>query len=71
MHTTLIVLGDMIEMEGRTRDLHIGMIPCVVHNQIDILFGAERFAREMCEDLPEELKAAYIERGKAKLTLVQ
>ncbi|MBN8542650.1 MAG: UDP-N-acetylmuramoyl-tripeptide--D-alanyl-D-alanine ligase [Alphaproteobacteria bacterium] len=56
---TVVVLGDMLELGEHSRDLHVGLAPTLVNNQIDLVFAAGAFMRHLFEALPEQMKGAY------------
>lgn len=56
---TVVILGDMLELGEHSHDLHVGLVPTLVNNQIDLVFAAGAFMRHMYEALPEQMKGAY------------
>lgn len=56
---TIAVLGDMLELGERSVDLHVGLVPSLVNNQIDLVFAAGRFMLHLYEALPEEMRGDY------------
>jgi UDP-N-acetylmuramoyl-tripeptide--D-alanyl-D-alanine ligase len=59
MARTVIVLGDMLELGEDSRDLHVGLVPSIVNNQIDLVFAAGSFMQHLYDALPEPMKGAY------------
>lgn len=56
---TVVVLGDMLELGEHARDMHIGLIPSLINNQMDLVFAAGSFMQQMYEQLPEAMRGAY------------
>lgn len=56
---TVAVLGDMLELGERAHDLHVGLVPSLVNNQIDLVFAAGTFMKDMYEALPEHMQGDY------------
>jgi len=56
---TIAVLGDMLELGDRSRDLHVGLVPTLVNNQIDLVFAAGSFMKHMYDALPESMRGDY------------
>lgn len=56
---TVIVLGDMLELGEDSKDLHVGLVPSIVNNQIDLVFAAGSFMHHLYDALPEAMKGAY------------
>lgn len=56
---TLAVLGDMLELGDRSRDLHVGLAPTLVNNQIDLVFAAGPFMKHLYDALPESMRGDY------------
>jgi UDP-N-acetylmuramoyl-tripeptide--D-alanyl-D-alanine ligase len=56
---TIVVLGDMLELGEHSRDMHVGLVPCLVNNQIDLVFAAGGFMRHLYEALPETMRGSY------------
>lgn len=56
---TVIVLGDMLELGEDSNDLHVGLVPSIVNNQIDLVFAAGSFMHHLYDALPEAMKGAY------------
>lgn len=56
---TLVVLGDMLELGDTAEELHVGLIPAIINNQMDLVFAAGSFMQKMYDALPEGMKGAY------------
>lgn len=56
---TLVVLGDMLELGDQAEDLHVGLVPTLVNNQMDLVFAAGTFMEKMYQSLPEAMRGAY------------
>lgn len=56
---TVIVLGDMLELGESSQELHVGLIPSIVNNQIDLVFAAGSFMQHLYDALPMALKGDY------------
>ena len=56
---TVVVLGDMLELGEHAHELHVGLVPTLINNQMDIVFAAGRFMQEMFFALPESMRGAY------------
>jgi UDP-N-acetylmuramoyl-tripeptide--D-alanyl-D-alanine ligase len=56
---TVVVLGDMLELGEAAIDLHVGLVPSLVNNQIDLVFAAGSFMRHLYDTLPDAMKGAY------------
>jgi UDP-N-acetylmuramoyl-tripeptide--D-alanyl-D-alanine ligase len=56
---TVVILGDMLELGERSKDLHVGLAPTLVNNQIDLVFAAGAFMHHLFESLPDSMKGAY------------
>lgn len=56
---TVAVLGDMLELGEQAETLHVGLVPALVNNQIDLVFAAGNFMRRMYEALPETMRGDY------------
>ena len=56
---TIAVLGDMLELGDHSIDLHVGLVPTLVNNHIDLVFAAGSFMRYLYEALPEEMRGDY------------
>jgi UDP-N-acetylmuramoyl-tripeptide--D-alanyl-D-alanine ligase len=57
----LAVLGDMLELGDKARDLHVGLVPTLVNNQIDLVFAAGSLMKYLYDALPEEMRGDYDE----------
>ena len=56
---TVVVLGDMLGLGDRAEDLHVGLVPTLVNNQMDLVFAAGTFMEKMYQALPEAMRGAY------------
>ncbi|MFZ4541041.1 MAG: UDP-N-acetylmuramoyl-tripeptide--D-alanyl-D-alanine ligase [Rickettsiales bacterium] len=56
---TVVVLGDMLELGDHAEDLHVGLVPTLVNNQMDLVFAAGTFMEKMYHALPESMRGAY------------
>jgi UDP-N-acetylmuramoyl-tripeptide--D-alanyl-D-alanine ligase len=56
---TVVVLGDMLELGEAAEDLHVGLVPTLVNNQMDLVFAAGTFMEKMYHALPESMRGAY------------
>ena len=56
---TVVVLGDMLELGDAAEDLHVGLVPTLVNNQMDLVFAAGKFMESMYQALPEAMRGAY------------
>lgn len=56
---TLVVLGDMLELGESSQELHVGLVPSLINNQIDLVFAAGSFMRHLYDALPEAMQGAY------------
>lgn len=56
---TVVVLGDMLELGEHAEDLHVGLVPTLVNNQMDLVFAAGKFMETMYLALPEAMRGAY------------
>jgi UDP-N-acetylmuramoyl-tripeptide--D-alanyl-D-alanine ligase len=56
---TIVVLGDMLELGEHAEDLHVGLVPTLVNNQMDLVFAAGTFMEKMYQSLPEAMRGAY------------
>lgn len=59
MMRTVAVLGDMLELGSQARDLHVGLVPTLVNNQIDLVFAAGEMMKHMYDALPEAMQGDY------------
>jgi UDP-N-acetylmuramoyl-tripeptide--D-alanyl-D-alanine ligase len=56
---TLVVMGDMLELGEQAEELHVGLVPALINNQMDLVFAAGSFMQKMYDALPESMKGAY------------
>lgn len=56
---TVIVLGDMLELGEQSEELHVGLVPAIINNQMDLVFAAGKFMQKMYDSLPESMRGAY------------
>jgi UDP-N-acetylmuramoyl-tripeptide--D-alanyl-D-alanine ligase len=56
---TLVVLGDMLELGENSEDLHVGLVPSIINNQMDLVFAAGEFMEKLYLALPEPLQGGY------------
>ena len=56
---TLVVLGDMLELGEHAEEMHVGLVPTLINNQMDLVFAAGTFMQKMYEALPEAMRGAY------------
>ena len=56
---TIVVLGDMLELGEHAEEMHVGLVPTLVNNQMDLVFAAGSFMRQLYEALPEQMRGAY------------
>lgn len=56
---TMVVLGDMLELGEHAEDMHVGLVPTLVNNQMDLVFAAGKFMEKMYHALPEGMRGAY------------
>jgi UDP-N-acetylmuramoyl-tripeptide--D-alanyl-D-alanine ligase len=56
---TVVVLGDMLELGEHAEDMHVGLVPTLINNQMDLVFAAGSFMKKMYEALPEAMRGAY------------
>jgi len=57
----LAVLGDMLELGSGSRELHVGLAPTLVNNQIDLVFAAGSMMKHLYDALPPEMQGDYDE----------
>ena len=55
----VIVLGDMLELGDGAEDLHVGLMPAIINNQMDLVFAAGKFMQKLYDALPETMRGAY------------
>jgi UDP-N-acetylmuramoyl-tripeptide--D-alanyl-D-alanine ligase len=56
---TVVVLGDMLELGEHAEELHVGLVPTLVNNQMDLVFAAGIFMEKLYHALPESMRGAY------------
>ncbi|MFM9890782.1 MAG: UDP-N-acetylmuramoyl-tripeptide--D-alanyl-D-alanine ligase [Rickettsiales bacterium] len=56
---TLVVLGDMLELGEHAEEMHVGLVPTLINNQMDLVFAAGTFMEKMYHALPESMRGAY------------
>jgi len=56
---TVVILGDMLELGEQAEDLHVGLVPTLVNNQMDLVFAAGTFMEKLYHALPETMRGAY------------
>ncbi len=56
---TVVVMGDMLELGEHAEDLHVGLVPTLVNNQMDLVFAAGTFMEKLYHALPETMRGAY------------
>jgi len=56
---TVVVLGDMLELGDHAFEMHVGLLPALVNNQMDIVFAAGKFMENLYDALPEAMRGAY------------
>lgn len=56
---TLVVLGDMLELGEHAQELHVGLAPALINNQMDLVFAAGSFMEKLYNALPEPMRGAY------------
>lgn len=56
---TVVVLGDMLELGEQAEDLHVGLVPTLINNQMDLVFAAGTFMEKLYQALPEGMQGAY------------
>lgn len=56
---TLVVLGDMLELGEHAHDMHVGLVPSLINNQMDLVFAAGSFMQHLYMALPETMRGAY------------
>lgn len=57
----LAVLGDMLELGDQSKELHVGLVPTLVNNQIDLVFAAGALMKHLYDTLPDEMRGDYDE----------
>lgn len=61
----LAVLGDMLELGPTAKNLHVGLMPSLVNNHIDLVFAAGAFMKHLYDALPQPMQGAYAETAEA------
>jgi UDP-N-acetylmuramoyl-tripeptide--D-alanyl-D-alanine ligase len=56
---TVVVMGDMLELGDHSEELHVGLVPALINNQMDLVFAAGTFMQKLFEALPETMRGAY------------
>ncbi|MES2984073.1 MAG: UDP-N-acetylmuramoyl-tripeptide--D-alanyl-D-alanine ligase [Pseudomonadota bacterium] len=56
---TVVVLGDMLELGDHAEEMHVGLVPTLVNNQMDLVFAAGTFMEKLFHALPESMRGAY------------
>jgi UDP-N-acetylmuramoyl-tripeptide--D-alanyl-D-alanine ligase len=56
---TIVVLGDMLELGDHAEEMHVGLVPTLVNNQMDLVFAAGTFMEKLYLALPESMRGAY------------
>lgn len=56
---TVVVLGDMLELGEQAEEMHVGLVPTLVNNQMDLVFAAGTFMEKLYLALPEAMQGAY------------
>lgn len=56
---TVVVMGDMLELGEHSEEMHVGLVPALVNNQMGLVFAAGTFMQKLYEALPESMKGAY------------
>jgi UDP-N-acetylmuramoyl-tripeptide--D-alanyl-D-alanine ligase len=56
---TVVVLGDMLELGEHSEEMHVGLVPALVNNQMGLVFAAGRFMEKLYAALPESMQGAY------------
>jgi UDP-N-acetylmuramoyl-tripeptide--D-alanyl-D-alanine ligase len=56
---TVIVLGDMLELGESAEEMHVGLMPAIINNQMDLVFAAGTFMQKLYDALPDTMKGAY------------
>ncbi len=56
---TVVVLGDMLELGEHAQDMHVGLVPSLINNQMDLVFAAGSFMQHLYAALPEAMRGAY------------
>lgn len=56
---TVVVMGDMLELGEHSEEMHVGLAPALVNNQMGLVFAAGTFMQKLYESLPESMRGAY------------
>ncbi len=56
---TVVILGDMLELGEHAHDMHVGLVPSLINNQMDLVFAAGSFMQHLYMALPEAMRGAY------------
>lgn len=56
---TVVVLGDMLELGEHSEDMHVGLVPALINNQMGLVFAAGTFMEKMYNALPDAMRGAY------------
>ncbi len=56
---TVVILGDMLELGEHAEEMHVGLAPTLVNNQMDLVFAAGTFMEKLYHALPEQMRGAY------------
>lgn len=56
---TVVVLGDMLELGEHSEEMHVGLVPALVNNQMGLVFAAGKFMQKLYENLPATMQGAY------------
>lgn len=56
---TVVVLGDMLELGEHAEEMHVGLVPTLINNQMDLVFAAGTFMEKLYHALPETMRGAY------------
>lgn len=67
---TVVVLGDMLELGEHAEEMHVGLAPALINNQMDLVFAAGSFMKKLYDALPESMRGAYQTSSAALAPLV-
>lgn len=56
---TVVVMGDMLELGAHAEEMHVGLVPALVNNQMGLVFAAGTFMQKLYDALPESMQGAY------------
>lgn len=56
---TVVVMGDMLELGEHSEEMHVGLVPALVNNQMGLVFAAGTFMEKLYNALPESMRGAY------------